>query len=324
MSEELLYPQSAEVFANIELPAGLGLMKLESGKVREKYLGPNGELILITTDRISAFDRVLGTIPYKGQVLNRLSEFWFKNTRDIISNHMLAVPDPNVMVCEATTPLPVEVVVRGYMKGVSSTSIWPMYSEGERDMYGGHFREGYKYGDRLDEVIITPTTKAKSGHDKPITEKEIVKSGLVSAGIWEETRTAAISLFNRGQEVAKKSGLLMIDAKIEFGLDINGELLVIDELFTPDSAGFWLADTYEECLRQGEKPDIYDKEFLRIQYSQIGYKGEGDPPPIPTDLRDELSRRYVFVFERITKGAIQNGGEKLRNRIVQNIVRYYG
>ena len=310
--------------SNISFPRELYLTRLKPGKIRERFETSGNDLLLVTTDRISAFDVVLGTIPHKGQVLNRMSQFWFEKTRDIIPNHMIAVPDLNVMVVKKTTPLPVEIVVRGYMKGVSGTSIWPMYERGERNMYGVHFREGYKYGDKLDEPIITPTTKAVSGHDKPITEKEIVKDGLVNAKVWKQTREAALALFKRGQRLAKKSGFLMIDTKIEFGLDENGKLLVIDELFTPDSAGFWLAKTYEKRRKKGLNPEIFDKEYLRIAYVDMGYKGEGSPPSMPPKLRDKVSKKYVKVFEKITGQKIQLKEEDLESRVIKNIERYLG
>jgi phosphoribosylaminoimidazole-succinocarboxamide synthase len=322
MPKDKLQPSQTPMLSDISFPTEFGLTQLSSGKIRERFETPDGYLMLVTTDRISAFDRVLGVIPHKGQVLNRMSAFWFDNTSDIIPNHMTATPDQNVMICRPAEALPVEVVVRGVMKGVSNTSIWTMYSRGVRDMYGMHFRDGYNYGDELDEPVITPTTKAeKGGHDEPISEKEIVERGLVDDVLWERTREAASALFTRGQEVALQAGFMMIDTKIEFGLDENGELMVIDELFTPDSAGFWLIGSPKR------NPEIYDKECLRIYFKeQLGYWGQDgvEPPLVPAELQNEVSRRYIDVFQKITGQEIEYKGENLQNRIVQNIANYYG
>lgn len=318
MPKDILQPSEAPTLSGISFPEELGLIGLGPGKVRERFITSDGKLLLVATDRISAFDRVLGTIPHKGQVLNRMSQFWFENTCDIIPNHMLSVSDPNVMICEPAYALPVEVVVRGVMKGVSDTSIWVMYNRGERDMYGVHFREGYNYGDELDEPIITPTTKSqKGGHDKPISEREIVESGLVEKDIWEQIRVAALALFKKGQQIAGQAGFLMVDTKMEFGLDQNGRLMIIDELFTPDSSGFWLAGS------DRKNPEIYDKEYLRIAYANLGFRGNGDIPCMPPGLRAEMSRRYIEVFERITGQEIDYNGEDLQNRIIQNVRQYY-
>lgn len=316
MTKDSLQPRETPTLSDISFPSEYSLSDHYSGKVRERYAAPDNLLILATTDRISAFDMVLGTIPYKGQVLNRMSRFWFDETSDIVPNHMIATPDPNVMVCRPGDALPVEVIVRGVMKGISGTSIWPMYERGERNMYGVHFREGYKYGDKLDEPVITPTTKAeKGGHDAPITEREIVESGLVDESIWMQTRNAALELFKKGQEIANNAGFMMIDTKIEFGLDEKGNLMVIDELFTPDSAGFWLTDS------DPASPEIYDKEYLRIAFGQMGYKGQEGviPPPIPFDLKKEVSKRYIEVFERITGEKIEDKGENIEERIITNM-----
>ena len=218
----------------------------QSGKVRDIY-ARDDQLILITTDRLSAFDHILGLVPFKGQVLNQLSSFWFEQTRDIVANHFLESPDPNVTIARKCRPLPVEVVVRGFISGVTKTSLWYQYSQGERTIYGMDFPDGMSKNERLPQPVITPTTKAdKGGHDELITSKEIVENGLVAGDLWEQICTAALALFARGQEVAARGGLLLVDTKYEFGLTDDNQLLLIDEIHTPDSSRFWTMKSYEE------------------------------------------------------------------------------
>jgi len=316
---ELIGRFSPEVLEKISLPENWELKRLPSGKVRERYLMPGGNLLLITTDRISAFDVILGTVPNKGQVLNLLSAFWFEKTKEIFPNHLLAVPDSNVMIVRQTQPLPVEVVVRGYMTGVTATSIWGSYQRGERTIYGIYFRDGYKKGDKLDEPVITPTTKAISGHDQRLTEQEIIQRGIVDAEIWKKVRRAALEIFKFGQELAEARGFLLLDTKIEFGIDERGNPIIIDELLTPDSSRFALAATYKERLANGEEPDHFDKEYLRLAYAAAGYRGEGVPPEIPLKLKEELSRRYVELFEKITGQSFEYPSGSISQRIVTNL-----
>ena len=221
-----------------------GLGEKMEGKVRDMYR-QGDQVVLITTDRISAFDRVLGLIPYKGQVLNQLSAWWFAQTKDILANHVLAVPDPNVTIAAAAAPLPVEIVVRGYITGVTKTSLWYLYDQGDRQPYGIPLPDGLHKNDPLPHPIITPTTKAeKGGHDERLTEAEILTRGLVSEELWAQVRAAAIALFQRGQQIARQAGLILVDTKYEMGL-INGQLALIDEIHTPDSSRYWITDTYQ-------------------------------------------------------------------------------
>ncbi len=312
-----------DVLSAVELPPELGLTKLPSGKVRDRYLTPDNDLILITTDRISAFDSVLGTIPGKGEVLTRISAFWFEHMKDIMDSHMIAVPDPSVMVCRNLTTIPVEVVVRGYITGVTDTSIWGSYAKGEREIYGIHFREGYQKNDRLDEPIITPTTKAEAGHDERLTEKEITDQAIVDPETWKKVRTGALFMFHRAQEIARKRGFILADAKMEFGVDEEGNLYVIDELFTPDSSRFWRADTYEKRIIQGLEPENYDKEYLRIALKKLQTEKQwkiGDQ--IPEDIRAETARRYLALAEAITGVPIAPPMESPKRRIPRNILRW--
>jgi len=276
---------------NIDL---VGYGPKQAGKVREMYQR-QGQRILITTDRISAFDQVLGAIPYKGQVLNLMSAWWFDQLADIVPNHKIAVPHTNVLIAQEAQPLPVEVIVRGYITGVTSTSLWTLYEQGVRDAYGIHLPEGLKKNDPLPEPIITPTTKAEAGgHDARLTRDEIITSGLVGLSLWEEIESAALGLFKRGQALAHKAGLILVDTKYEFGL-VDGRLTLIDEVHTPDSSRYWDADSYAEG-----RLAHYDKEYLRQWYAAQGYRGEGIPPGMPDDLRVEVASRYIYVYERLT------------------------
>ena len=271
----------------------------KSGKVRDWYI-KNNLRVLIATDRISAFDKVLGHIPFRGAVLNKLSAFWFEKTRDIIRNHMIGVINPNIMlVCECQ-PLPVEIVVRGYITGVTDTSLWKKYSSGQRLIYGIKFSEGLKKNQKLPRFIITPTTKASTGHDQPITGKEIIKSKLVSPSIWRQIEKVAIKLFERGSKIADKGGLILADTKYEFGLDNTGKLILIDEIHTPDSSRFWLKSTYKERFKKGEEVENYDKELMRIWFKEQGYSGDGKPPKMTNDIIVKVAQRYMEVYEMLT------------------------
>ncbi len=289
----------------------------QTGKVRDMYtLGD--KKVLITTDRVSAFDRVLGTIPYKGQVLNQLSAWWFEQFGDIVTNHMIDTPDPNVMIAHTAEPLPVEVIVRGYITGVTSTSLWTLYNNGERQPYGISLPDGLQKNDRLPEPIITPTTKATGGkHDERLTRDEILEQGLIEQALWEKIEEVAIAIFKRGQEVAEKAGLILVDTKYEFGM-INGELALIDEVHTPDSSRYWVLDSYQP----GTEPQNYDKEFLRKWLAEQGYRGDGTPPEMPADFLAQAAARYIDSFERLTGQDFVPGEQPVAERIVRNLNAY--
>lgn len=264
------------------------------GKVRDTYTR-GGLRGLVTTDRISAFDRVLGLIPYKGQVLNQLSLWWFEQTRDVVNNHVVAAPDPNVTIAREAQTLPVEMVVRGYLTGVTSTSMWTMYQAGERAPYGVPLPDGMHKNDVLPQPVITPTTKAaEGGHDQPLTRAEIV-NGILPEALWSEVEAAALAIFARGQEVARRGGLILVDTKYEFGL-IDGRLTLIDEIHTPDSSRYWIADT----VTPGVEPENLDKEFLRKWFAAQGYRGDGTPPTMPPDFIAQVASRYIDAYERLT------------------------
>ena len=293
-----------------------------SGKVRDSYILEDGRRILITTDRQSAFDVILGEIPFKGAVLNQLAAFWFGETSDIVDNHLILVPDPNVSIAKTCVGIPIEMIVRGYISGVTNTSIWGSYQKGERVIYGISFPDGLKKNQKLPEPVITPTTHGdptgKGGHDERLTREEILSSDLVDPEIYKQMEKVAIELFKKGSEVALKSGLILVDTKYEFGL-IDGKLTLMDEIHTPDSSRFWKADTYEERIAKGEEPENFDKEFLRLWYVEKGYKGDGEPPEMSQELIVALSKRYIEVYEKLTGKIFEAFEYPIEERIKENI-----
>lgn len=275
-----------------------GLGKKYSGKTRDFYIVKD-KRIIISTDRISAFDVNLGYIPYKGQVLNLLSAFWFRKTKDIIPNHLISVTHPNVMIVKNAKLIPIEMVVRGYITGVTGTSIWGSYEKGERIIYGIKFPDGLKKNQKLSRPIITPTTKATSGHDERLTKDMIIKNKLVSKKLYEKMEKISLELFERGTNICNKRGLILVDTKYEFGLDENDKLILIDEIHTPDSSRFWIKKTYKQRFEKGLEPENFDKEFLRIWFKKNGYSGEGTPPKMPKNFIEKVSKIYLEVFEKI-------------------------
>lgn len=289
------------------------------GKVREWYDLPEGKRLIITTDRLSAFDRVLARVPYKGQVLNQLSAWWFSQTQNIIPNHILSIPDPNAALVMKVEPLLVEVVVRGYITGVTTTALWYRYHLGERQIYGYHFPDGLRKNQALPEPIITPTTKAASGHDERLTVAEVVEQGILDAGTWEKVQAAALALFKRGSELAHKAGLILVDTKYEFGRTADGRIVLIDEMHTPDSSRFWKTEPYEASFAAGEEPENFDKELVRKAYIERGYQGEGEPPPLPTELWAATSQRYITIYEMLTGETFVPGAYPVKERLVKNL-----
>lgn len=271
------------------------------GKVRDNYTTADGRRFLVSTDRISAFDRVLGTLPLKGQVLNLLAAHWFEATKNIVPNHVISVPDPNVLEARECTPLPVEMVVRAYITGVTSTSIWTHYARGERVFCGHRLPDGLSKNDRLPSPILTPSTKApKGGHDVSASREEILAMGHIDARDFDRAAELAMTLFTFGQTRCAERGLILVDTKYEFGKTKDGEIVVIDEIHTPDSSRFWFARTYDERRAKGEEPESFDKEYVRRWLAAEGFTGEGPIPTIPDDVRVEASRRYIEAFETIT------------------------
>ncbi len=298
ISETVLREQLASALAGVDLPF---LGGAEHGKVRDIYRRTD-QLILVTTDRLSAFDRILGVVPYKGQVLTQLAAFWFKHTADIIPNHLVCLPDPNVTIAHACTPLPVEVVVRGYITGVTSTALWYRYNQGERSIYGIDFPDGLNKNDMLPQPVITPTTKARDGgHDERITSAEVVAQGLVTAEHLEADLRSCHRRLSAWPGDCPQRRPDLGGYQVRVRPQPRGEVTLIDEVHTPDSSRFWLADTYEQRIAAGQEPDNFDKEFIRLYYAaRAGYRGEGEPFPLPPDLAVQAAGRYIRTYELLT------------------------
>ena len=300
--------------------SNLSLPGKASGKVRDWYDLPDGKRLLVTTDRLSAFDRIVACVPYKGQVLNQLTNWWFDQTGDIISNHKVAVPDPNAVVAEMAEPFLVEVIVRGFITGVTTTALWYRYSLGERDIYGYHFPDGLQKNAELPGPIITPTTKGIAGtHDERLTCAEVTEKGLMEKTDWEQVQHAALAVFQRGQELARKAGLILVDTKYEFGRTPDGKVILIDEVNTPDSSRFWKADTYAGRVGAGQEPENFDKEFVRLAYAEKGYRGDGEIPALPAELWALASQRYTAIYEMLTGTPFEAGEYLVEPRLINNL-----
>lgn len=296
------------------------------GKVRDCYDLPDGTRLLISSDRISAFDQILAVIPWKGQVLTQLARYWFDHTADIAPNHVLGYPDPNTVHCKRVTILPVEIVVRGYLAGTTSTSILTQYKAGAREMYGHRLPDGLRDNQALPQAIITPTSKAfDGGHDEPLTAAEIVETGLLTPAQWDEVSAKALALFARGQKMAAERGLILVDTKYEFGTDATGNILLADEIHTPDSSRYWIASGYEAAFRDGTRPPSFDKDVIRswVVARCDPYK---DPiPEIPREMIERTAQVYIEAFEAITGQPFtpDASGETPLARVRANLARYF-
>lgn len=302
------------------------------GKVRDCYDlpasadFPEGRRILISSDRISAFDRILAAIPFKGQVLTQVARFWFDRTADICANHVIAYPDPNVVIGRRLTILPVEIVVRGYLAGTTGTSILTLYKQGQRQMYGHTLPDGLRDNAALPQAIITPTSKAfDGGHDEPLTAAEIVEQGLLSPAQWDEVSAKALALFARGQQMAAERGLILVDTKYEFGVDAAGNILLADEIHTPDSSRYWLADGYEAALRDGSRPPSFDKDVIRAWVAARCDPYKDAIPAIPAEMIEQTSRVYIQAYEAITAQAFvpDLAGDSVLDRVRGNLAPYF-
>jgi phosphoribosylaminoimidazole-succinocarboxamide synthase len=289
------------------------------GKVRDIY-EQEDKIILISTDRYSAFDRNLALIPFKGEVLTNVTKFWFNETKDIVQNHMISMPDPNVIVAKKCTVLPVEMIVRGYITGVTSTALWFIYQNGQRDFGDFVLPDGMKKNQKLDKPVITPTTKFEV-HDRPLTSKIILDEKMITPEVWSKICDISLELFARGQKVALSKGLILVDTKYEFGLTEQGEIMLIDEIHTPDSSRYWQANSYQARIDAGQEPENFDKEFLRLWF-----KENCDPyndeklPDAPVEMVAELSRRYIQIYEQITgKNFEHDFSQTILERITNNL-----
>jgi phosphoribosylaminoimidazole-succinocarboxamide synthase len=290
------------------------------GKVRDNYTTADGRRYIVVTDRISAFDRVLGTLPFKGQVLNQIARWWFDRTTDVAPNHVIEVPDPNVMVVRECTPLPVEMVVRAYVTGVTSTSIWTHYKSGVRTFCGHRLPDGLRYNEKLPAPILTPSTKALHGdHDVSASREEILRMGHIAAADFDRAAEIAMALFAFGQQVCADRGLILVDTKYEFGKTADGRIVVIDEIHTPDSSRYWYADSYRERFERGEQPQSFDKEYVRRWLAGQGFTGDGPIPAIPDEVRIEAARRYIEIYEVLTGEAFAPDTSPPLDRMRRNL-----
>ncbi len=289
------------------------------GKVRDNYVSGDRRT-LVVTDRVSCFDVVVGTLPFKGQVLNQIAAFWFEKTVTVGPNHLISVPDPNVSVVFECRPLPVEFVVRGYLTGSTSTSIWTAYAQGLRSYCGHRLPEGLRRHEPLPQPLLTPTTKAPRGaHDELISQGEIIARGLLSADLFDAAERFALALFAEGSRWASQRGLILVDTKYELGLDAQDRLVVIDEIHTPDSSRYWYRDAYERAMSEGRDPEALDKEYVRRWLGEQGFRGEGAVPELPVDVRCEAARRYIEAYERISGRDFEPDTEVPLRRIRRNL-----
>jgi phosphoribosylaminoimidazole-succinocarboxamide synthase len=323
MDENALRRSAHQVLADATIPE---LPAHYRGKVRDNYDLPDGRRILIATDRLSAFDRILAAIPFKGQVLTQTARFWFEATADICPNHVLAYPDPNVVVAKRLDILPVEIVVRAYLAGTTATSILTLYKAGQREMYGIRLPDGLRDNQQLPQPIITPTTKAADGaHDEPLTPGEIVSRGLLSADRWQAVCDCALALFARGQAIAAERALILADTKYEFGVDAEGRVILADEIHTPDSSRYWLRRSYADRFARGERPESFDKDFVRNWVAARCDPYRDPIPEIPAALVFDTARVYVQAFETITGLQFEPPApnELVLSRIRRNLAAYF-
>lgn len=285
----------------------------KKGKVRDNYW-VNDKIVMVATDRISAFDVVLGTIPFKGEMLTELSVWWFDQLKDIVPNHVIQTPDPSVMVVQRCESIPVELVVRGYLTG----SLWRAYEKGDRNLYGLNLPAGLKKNQVFKEPVITPTTKAQQGHDLPLTRKEIIAQKLIDEKTYALIEKAALQLFSRGQQIAKNRGMILVDTKYEFGMHQSG-IMLIDEVHTPDSSRFWYKDSYDTSFKEGKDPQQMSKEFVREWLMERGFSGEGTPPPLTDDLKVKAALRYKEIVEKFIGKPLNLQVANVQSRIKNNL-----
>jgi phosphoribosylaminoimidazole-succinocarboxamide synthase len=316
IDESLLRAQLAKTLDATDFPT---LGEKYEGKVRDCYT-KDGKRTLIVSDRLSAFDVVLGTIPFKGQVLNQMAAYWFEVTKGLVPNHVISVPDPTVMVATECKLLPVEFVMRAYITGVTSTSIWTHYKNGARTFCGHELPEGMKKNQKLPKALLTPSTKAEKGdHDKSVSRAEILEMGALSAADFDAAAEMCAKLFAFGQAEALKRGLILVDTKYEIGRKPDGTLCFIDEIHTPDSSRYWYADDYQARFDKGEEPRGLDKEYVRRTLAEQGYKGEGPAPKLSDEVRMEAARRYIQVCELVTGQKFVPNADEPIARIKRNL-----
>ena len=293
----------------------------KTGKVRDIYLQP-ARIVLVATDRHSSFDRIIAHIPHKGQVLNQISAYWMKHLESVVPNHILAIPDPNVTVAKKCQPIAVEAVVRGYLTGVTGTSIWTRYQAGERTFGSMTLPDGMRKNQMLPTPVFDPTTKEDT-HDRALTPDQMIAEGFITKERFELLRATALKLFAKGQELARSRGLILVDTKYEFGIDENGVLTLIDEIHTPDSSRYWQLASYDLRFARGEEPEYFDKEFLRLWFKEH-CDPYNDPvlPEAPQELVEEMSRRYIRMYEQITGDRFVPAEQPIIPRMEKNLKPY--
>jgi len=309
ISDKRIEAELGNTLEQAVFPAG---SQAQRGKVRD-WLCCGDERIIVTSDRISAFDRVLGTIPFKGQVLNQLAAYWFEQTRHIVPNHIVSVPDPNIIVARECKQLSLEFVVRGYITGVTKTSAWTNYAAGVRNFCGHVLPEGLRKDQRLERPILTPTTKHEE-HDRNVSREEAIAEGLIDAETFDAAAAICLNLYSFGVELAAKRGLILVDTKYELGL-LDGRLVVSDEVNTPDSSRYWYADTYAERFAAGQSQRTIDKEYVREWLAKQGFTGDGTPPVLPDEVRVEAAKRYIQAYELITGQPFEVSDEPVGSRV---------
>lgn len=309
LSEERIRAELNNVLDEVDCPS---LGKKISGKVRDSYRLGN-KRVLVTTDRISAFDRILGTIPFKGQVLNQIAAFWFEKTKEIIPNHVISVPDPNIMVVAECEQLPLEFIMRGYLTGVTNTSIWTAYKKGIRNFCGNPLPDGMQWNQKLPQPILTPTTKHEV-HDRNVSRQEAIEEGLITPEVFDEAAALCAKLFDEGIRFAATRGLILVDTKYEIGR-LNGKLVVSDEIHTPDSSRYWFADTYSDCFSKGLDQRKLDKEYVREWMAKQGFTGDGVPPALTDEVRIEAAKRYIQAYETVTGKSFVPAEGNIKSRV---------
>ena len=300
----------------------LNLPNFKKGKVRDQF-DCGDKLILITTDRQSAFDRILASVPFKGQVLNQVSAFWFESTSHIVKNHVIEIPDPNVTVAKKCEVFPIEFVVRGYLTGSTDTSAWTQYSQGKRNICGNNIPDGMVKNQKFENPILTPTTKSDD-HDESISAEEIITRAIIKAEEWKKLEDIVLELFRYGTEVAKSHGLILVDTKYELGIDKNGDIVLLDEIHTPDSSRYWISETYGDRFANNLEPENIDKEFLRLWFKEkCDPYNDPELPKAPDDLIVELSSRYIKLYELITGKDFEINTEiSINERLKDNLKNY--
>ena len=290
-------------------------LAVERGQVCDNFTLADGRRVLVATDRFNVFNKHVGQVPYKGQVLNQLTNWWFEQTADIVPNHVIDVPDPNVTIALTARPLPIAVVVRGFISGITPTSLWRQYEAGARNIYGMTFPDGLRKNQELMRPVVTATAKQFGRtHDKPLTESEVIGLGIAPI-LWERIQEVAVQLFLRGRQLSILADLILVDSKYEFGLDLNGDLVLIDELHTPDSSRLWRADTYDEYFEEGKEPENFDREFVRLWYQSQGFGEDDSLPPLSEEMCITISQRYQRVYELLTGQEFQPASYPAHKRI---------